>query len=241
MPHERRAVVLAGGFGTRLRQALPDLPKPLAPVAGKPFLEWVLRFLKKQGVTKVIVSSGYKSEAIAESAGKMAIAELRIRCCPEPQPLGTAGGFLNAISGEPKGEPWLVCNGDSLALAPLEPLYAALERGADAAILGLEMSDAARYGRLETAQGGRLKSFVEKRPGPATINAGVYLLSEKAVTHFPAQRPLSFETDVFPCLIKDSVDIQVAAAEAAAPFLDIGTAESLGQAEAFIAANQAAF
>ena len=241
MPSERRAVVLAGGLGTRLRASLPDLPKPLAPVAGKPFLEWVLRFLAKQGTAKAIISTGFQSEMIAAAVAKMNIPGLSAVCRAEPEPLGTAGGFIHAIAGEPKGEPWLVCNGDSLVLSSVEPLYDALERGADAAILGLPVSDAARYGSLDVAGDNRLRAFSEKRPGPAVINAGVYLLSEKAVARFPAQRPLSFETDLFPRFIENGAHVDVAAAEAAAPFLDIGTPSSYAQADAFVVAHAGLF
>ncbi len=108
----------------------------------------------------------------------------------------------------------------------------------DGSILGLDAADAARYGTLASA-GGRLTGFAEKRPGSGTINAGVYLLRHRLLARFPAKRPLSFETDVFPSLLAAGAAIAVVPVEA--PFLDIGTPETLAQVEGFISANKSFF
>jgi D-glycero-alpha-D-manno-heptose 1-phosphate guanylyltransferase len=216
----RRAVILAGGLGTRIKHVLPDLPKPLAPVYGRPFLEWVIRYLRRQGFDEIVVSSGYMAEKIAQAG-------LGVECVAEPAPLGTAGGFLHAIKGKPKG-PWLVCNGDSLALADLTPLLSG-----GSAILGLKVPDASRYGSLDV-ENGRLKAFAEKRPGAGLINAGVYYFDE---IRFSEGR--SFETEVFPALLAKGEEIRVA--EASCPFLDIGTEASLGLADLFVSEHSRYF
>ena len=156
-----------------------------------------------------------------------------IQCVPELTPLGTAGGFLHCVAHTPKApDVWLVANGDSLAIAPLNDLIGLMaDPTTDAAVLGVKMPEASRYGTLTIAPNGHLLGFAEKQPGAGTINAGVYLFRHQLLSRFPAKRPLSFETDIFPDLIARA-RLQASAMEA--PFLDIGTPASLTQAEAFI-------
>ncbi len=234
------AVVLAGGFGTRLRSVLPDLPKPMAPVAGCPFVEWVVRYLRRERVAGVVLSTGYKAETIAAHFAANPVPEIRTVCVEETVPLGTAGGFLNCIKHSGiASDAWLVLNGDSLALAPLAPLFGLLNDPAvDAAVLALWMDDASRYGSL-AIEAGQLQGFLEKRPGASWINAGVYLFRAKTLDLFPEKSPLSFETDVFPALL--AAGCRIAVHQVAAPFLDIGLPESLAQADDFIGTNRAAF
>lgn len=235
---ERRAVVLAGGLGTRLRGVLPDLPKPLAPVNGKPFLEWVLLHLAANGIRTAVISTGYKSEAIVDWSRTAAIAEIRVSTRAEPSPQGTAGGFLHAVGNQVSGSPWLLCNGDTLVLANLSFLYDAL-KGNDAAVLGVRQADASRYGRLETDARGLLTGFVEKRPGAGLINAGVWLFSAALLSRFPKKRPLSLEADVVPRWLKDGVRIAVVPVDA--PFIDIGIEETYAKATAFVESHSEAF
>ena len=235
------AVVLAGGQGTRIRHLLPGLPKPMAPALGRPFLEWVVRFLAGQGIRRIVFSTGYKAETIAAHFTPSAFPSLRLGSVPEEQPLGTAGGFLQAATSiaEPP-DAWLVLNGDSLALTSLTPLLATLDDPAcDGALLGLPMADAARYGTLTHDSAHLLLGFAEKRPGAGLINAGVYLFRHRTLARFPSRLPLSFETDVFPTLLRQEILLRAIPAEA--PFLDIGTPETLSQAEAFLAAHPAYF
>ena len=234
------AVVLAGGFGTRIRHILPHLPKPMAPVAGRPFIEWVVRFLAHQGVPRVLISTHHLAETIQDHFAGRQIATTHVTCLKEETPLGTAGGFVHAAqSSAQKPSGWLVLNGDSLLLTPIAPLLDALDPKTDAAIFGLPVPDASRYGSLEINSQGNLVRFAEKRPGPATINAGVYFFRRTTLEDFPAQRPLSFETEVFPELIARGKTIRVVSADA--PFLDIGTEASLKEAEAFILQHQDQF
>lgn len=233
-------VILAGGFGTRVSHLLPGLPKPMAPVAGRPFVEWVVRFFARHGAREFVLSTGYLADVIAAHFAGQPVPGVRVACTPETTPLGTAGGFLNCLPSVPAPTAaWLVANGDSLVFADPEPLVAPLRTGAaDAALLGLALDDAARYGTLEIDGRGRLAAFREKRPGAGVINTGVYAFTGAALRGLPARRPLSFETDVFPALATAG---RVAVARTAARFLDIGTPASLAEAERFIVQNQHEF
>jgi D-glycero-alpha-D-manno-heptose 1-phosphate guanylyltransferase len=132
-----------------------------------------------------------------------------------------------------------VANGDSLVFANPLPLLDALRLvNTDAALLGLQIADAGRFGTLEINAQSRLTAFREKRPGAGTINAGVYAFNGAALLRQPPQRPLSFEIDVFPALASSG---RVAVVSTEAPFLDIGTPETLAEAERFIAQNHARF
>ena len=235
------AVVLAGGFGTRIAHLLGDVPKPMMPVAGRPFLEWVARYFLKQGVRHFVFTTGYRSELIERHFAANPISGCSITCVREKHPLGTAGGFLNAVAGSPvAADVCLVANGDSLALASLSALLAALESGtAAAALLGVEVEDASRFGSLVLGPEGRLASFSEKRAGAGLINAGVYALTRSCIDRLPAKRPLSFETDCFPALLAEGSDVRVVATQA--PFLDIGTEDSLGHADRFISEHASWF
>jgi NDP-sugar pyrophosphorylase family protein len=234
------AVLLAGGFGTRVQHLLGGLPKPMAPVAGRPFLEWMVRYLARQGVSKVVISTGYRAEVVAEHFGQQPVAGVSTQCVPEGKALGTAGGFLHAARacGQSPAA-WLVLNGDSLVFADLAGAAGLLGAGAAGVIVGRALPDASRYGTLAVGTGGALEGFEEKRPGPGVISAGVYLLRPALLAEFPAKTPLSFETEVFPALTSRGGFLKVHVVNA--PFLDIGTPESLPQAEQFIRQNLAQF
>jgi D-glycero-alpha-D-manno-heptose 1-phosphate guanylyltransferase len=149
-------------------------------------------------------------------------------------PLGTGGALLFADrSVDHDVETLLLTNGDSLVLADLAPAFELLENHEiDGVVTGLNVRDASRYGRLDVAADGQLLRFSEKQPGAGVINAGVYLFRRKLLRRFPSQFPLSIEHDVFPSLLADGAKLMVHRCEA--PFLDIGTPESVAQADAFV-------
>lgn len=231
------AVILAGGFGTRIRHLLPETPKPLAQVAGRPFLDWILRYLKGQGLSSFVMSTGYLAGKVEQYARSAAISGVTLACVREDEPLGTAGGFVNALQGSgDKDSDALVLNGDSLMLVALQPLLGALDDPAtDAAMLAVRVSDAQRYGALDVDDNAFLRGFAEKRPGAGLVNCGVYLFRRAMLGRFSDARPLSFEYDVFPALIHSGARVRVIPCEGA--FLDIGTEQSLAEADAFVADN----
>lgn len=235
-PENISAVVLAGGFGTRVKHLLGDLPKPMAPVNGKPFVEWIVRYLAAQKIHNVVLSTGYLAETVEKHFQSQPVKNVRVKCVPEMSPLGTAGGFLNAISGETNSKAYLVLNGDSMVLAPLEFFLKSLDdENISGAILGVRISDASRFGTISQNANGDLSGFNEKKPGAGIINAGIYLFRGSVIEEFPKKSPLSFETEVFPSLIDAGSRLKVCVTDA--PFLDIGTTESLPLAEKFVRDN----
>lgn len=240
-PEQTAAVVLAGGFGTRIKHLLGDLPKPMAPVNGRPFLEWVVRWLAAQGVRRVVLSTGYMAELIEKHFQPQPVPGVQVSCVPETTPLGTAGGFLNAVrqSGLHPAA-WFLLNGDSLTFPKLNEAMAALRDETLAGVIfGRELPDASRYGSLVTGADGRLECFAEKRPGRGVINSGIYLLRASLLEKFGTKVPLSIEQEVFPALTVAGVSLKVLTMSA--PFLDIGTPETLPQADLFIRQNLARF
>jgi NDP-sugar pyrophosphorylase family protein len=231
----RRAVILAGGLGLRIRHRLAGVPKPMAPVAGRPFVEWVVRWIHQAGeVDEFVLSTGYLAEVVKAHFDSFTHPRIRVRCCAEPRPLGTAGAFLHCVTSDARPAPaaWLVANGDSLVLADLRPLWRALDDAScNGALLAVRVPDASRFGTVETAADGTLAGFREKRPGRGLVNAGIYVYRHQLLRDFPPTLPLSFETEVFPALVPHQ---RIAVVETCAPFLDIGTEETLGEAEAFL-------
>lgn len=235
--NQTTAVVLAGGFGTRIKHLLPEIPKPMAMVAGRPFLEWVVRYLAKQGIRRVVMSTGYRAEVIERHFQSLPVPGVEVTCVLEASPLGTGGGFLHAARTQGDLPPaWLILNGDSLVFANLlEAATLLSESRTEGVIVGRAVEDASRFGTLAIGPQGQLLRFEEKRPGQGVINGGVYLLRHSLLQKFPSQIPLSLERDVFPLLIAAGYKLKVA--PTSAPFLDIGTPESLPQADAFIQEN----
>ncbi len=235
------AVILAGGLGKRIQHLLPDIPKPMAPVAGRPCLEWLVRYLVKEGVNRVVISSGYKADVIEKYFAGQPVLGARVRCVTEPEPLGTGGGLVFAVraSGErPAG--WVVLNGDTFAFAELKEALTAMEdRAVDGVVFGREVADTSRYGSLVLNGRGNLVLYEEKRPGRGLVSAGVSLLRAELVERFPEERPMSLERDAFPALTRSGAFLKVLTMNA--PFLDIGTPESLPQAEGFVRANLGRF
>jgi NDP-sugar pyrophosphorylase family protein len=240
-PDQTAAVVLAGGFGTRIRHMLRDLPKPMAPVNGRPFLEWVVRWLAAQEIRQVVLSTGYLAEVVARHFESQPVPGVQVTCVPETTPLGTGGGFLNAV-GQSGLRPtaWVLLNGDSLTFPELAQARAALKDDTlGGVIFGRDLPDASRYGTLLTGADGRLLCFAEKRPGRGVINSGIYLLRGRLLAQFGRERPLSLEQHVFPALVGAGVGLRVLTIDT--PFLDIGTPETLPQADLFIQQNLARF
>ena len=235
------AVVLAGGLGTRIQHLLKEVPKPMAPVKGKPFLEWLVRYLAKQGIRKVVISAGYRAEIIERHFLSQPVEGVQVTCVAENAPLGTGGAVAFAVRAcKENPATWLVCNGDSLAFADLGAAAGLLaDSNTAGVVLGRSMEDASRYGTLAVGAGKELLQFEEKKPGSGIINTGIYFLKHSLVQQFPDRVPLSLEKEVFPTLTGQGALLRVHVMQA--PFLDIGTPESLPQAEPFIQENLGEF
>ena len=199
-----QAVILVGGEGTRLRPLTYDLPKPMAPLLGRPFIGWIIARLKAAGVEDIILSCCYLPDKIEAHFGDGASMGVTLHYVLEKEPLGTAGAIKNArdlIRG-----PIYVCNGDILTGLDLVALRAKHEANkALATIHTRAVDDPSHFGVVETDAHGRVKRFVEKpKPGETDardINAGTYLLEVEAVDAIPSGRAVSIEREVFPDLI----------------------------------------
>lgn len=226
------ACILCGGLGTRLRPVLPDLPKALAPVGGRPFLARLLDQLAAAGIERVVLCTGYGSEAI-EAAFGARFREMEIVISREPEQRGTAGALRYALPrlGE---EAVLVLNGDSYCgTDPMSVVHHLDATDASAVMVLVEAPNTARYGRVEIDSAGTVRRFVEKDAsgGPGRINAGIYCLSRRVLESIPPDAEVSLEREVFPGLVGRGL----VALTVDAPFVDIGTPESLARARELLA------
>jgi NDP-sugar pyrophosphorylase family protein len=226
-----RAIVLAGGFGTRLRSVVPDLPKPMAPVRGRPFLSYVLDRLVAAGFSEAILAVGYRHEVIEAHFGGD-YRGLALRYATEYEPLGTGGAIQAAWRLAPSADV-VVLNGDTF----LEVDYRAMvdaHRTADAELTMAvrEVPDAGRYGAL-ALEAGRVRGFQEKgQHGPGWINAGVYVLAPRLRGRFPNQDAFSFEQDV---LGAEVASLRPLAFRTTGRFIDIGIPADYERADAVLA------
>jgi NDP-sugar pyrophosphorylase family protein len=226
-----QAVILVGGEGTRLRPLTYAIPKPMAPVLGRPFIGWIIERLRKSGVDDIILSCCYLPEVIEAHFGDGARFGVRLHYVFEETPLGTAGAIKNAadlIHG-----PIFVCNGDILTGLDLRALQDShMRHGAVATIHTRSVEDPSQFGVVDTDKNGRVLRFVEKpKPGETDardINAGTYVLELEAVNAIPSGRPVSIEREVFPKLIEDTE--RVYAVSTNDYWIDVGRPETYVQA-----------
>jgi mannose-1-phosphate guanylyltransferase len=199
-----QALVLAGGEGTRLRPLTLALPKPVMPLAGRPFLTFMLDWLRRHGVDDVLLSCGYKSDDVERVLGHD-YRGMRLRYVVEEEPLGTAGPLRLAADEGVLADRVLVLNGDCLTDIDLTAQLAQhAETGAAGTLALVPVEDTSSYGVVPTRADGSVEAFIEKRPGPAPtdrINAGAYVLERSVVEMVPAGRAVSSEREVFPLLV----------------------------------------
>lgn len=192
------AIILAGGKGTRLQDVVSDVPKPMAPIIGIPFLSYLLEFLYQQKMERVILSVGYKFESIRDYFGSH-YKEMPLIYCIEDEPLGTGGAIKKALELA-QNYNVLVINGDTYFPIDLQNLNGS---EADCIIAAKTMKVADRYGTLIT-KSNIVTGFNEKQPGSSgLINAGIYLIKRKIKTIIPEGR-VSFEADILPQLCSEN-------------------------------------
>ena len=236
-----QAVILLGGQGTRLAAQFPDLPKCLVPVAGRPFLEWQLDWLKRNGIRRVLLAAGHKAEVLEKHLAGRPADELDLFLSREPAPLGT-GGALKFVEPQLATDPVLVLNGDSL-LPNLDfstvwkNIFHCVENsGKSFPLCGklfvAPIAAAGRYGTVEFGADGFVTAFREKAERAAGfVNTGVYLLSRALIAAIPAGRAVSIETETFPALVAQR---RLVALPAPPPLLDMGTPDGLAALDAFL-------
>jgi D-glycero-alpha-D-manno-heptose 1-phosphate guanylyltransferase len=191
----KEAIILAGGLGTRLRSTVPDLPKCMAPVAGKPFLSHVIDYLRMQGIERFIFSLGYRWGVVEEYLQRE-YSNLDFVSVIEEEPLGTGGAIRLAIQKSRSGDV-VIANGDTLFKVQLKQLFETHEENNSECTIALKpMKDFDRYGVVETDNSGRIISFKEKQFFPeGLINGGVYLLNKKSFLGHSLPEKFSFEKD----------------------------------------------
>ncbi len=200
-----QALVLAGGEGTRLRPLTRTTPKPVMPLAGRPFLSYMLDWLRGHGVSEVILSCGFMSSAVRDVLGDI-YDGMRLRHVVEDEPLGTAGPVRLALDQGVLDQRLLVLNGDVLSDMDLTAELAFHERSGARVTLALHaVADTSSYGVVPTAEDGRVEAFLEKTEGDVPtdrINAGAYVIERDVVEELvPPGRAVSFEREVFPKLV----------------------------------------
>lgn len=216
-------IVLAGGLGTRLRSAVPDLPKCLAPVAGRPFLEWQLRSLAERGVNHFVLALGHGADQVLESLAQPWARSLSISTVIEKELLGTGGAACYAMTATGLDEA-LIANGDTFLGGSLQAMLAPLDfaGGEHMRIATVHVFNRARFGGVTVDSAQRVVDFLEKgKTDAGLINAGLYRI-HRYVLKSEDQPVFSMETKVMPRLLSKGV---LQARELVGPFIDIGVPE----------------
>jgi mannose-1-phosphate guanylyltransferase len=224
-----QAVILAGGVGTRLRPLTARVPKPIVTLVDRPFIAFMLEWLRSHDVDDVILSCGFLAESVREVLGDGAAYAMRLRYVDEPEPLGTGGAIKHAEAL--LDERFLVCNGDVLTDMNLSAQIVQHEQTGAAATLALiSVEDPSAYGLVRLAEDCSVREFFEKPAGVQAneemISAGAYVLERSVVDLIPAGRPVSIEREIWPALIGNGLYGYAASGY----WLDIGSPQRYMQA-----------
>lgn len=219
------AIVLAGGFGTRLKNVVTDLPKPMVPVCGKPFLEYILSYLEHHGITRVVLAVGYMREKIIDYFGDE-FNGLKIEYSIEDKPLLTGGAIKQAILSC-KEENVFVINGDTYFDVELKQLYNCfVETNCQLGIAIKHMNNFERYGTVILSDD-RITKFCEKKPTESGyINGGIYIMKRSLLERYDGA--FSFEKEV---MEKKVEDIYILGFPSDGYFIDIGIPEDYAKAQ----------
>lgn len=224
------AILLAGGFGTRLKTIVSDVPKPMAPIHGVPFLSYQLHYLKHYGIKHVVISVGYLHEKIMEFY-KNEFKGIKISYVIEKEPLGTGGGIRKAIE-ECENETLLAMNGDSffdIDLLKLKQFHDLKKASFSLALR--KVNNASRYGCIEISKENEIISFQEKSDNveAGLINAGIYVIEPNLyLKHTPSNTKFSIEKDFFE---KELKVLPIYGFEFEGYFVDIGIPEDYNKAQ----------
>jgi D-glycero-alpha-D-manno-heptose 1-phosphate guanylyltransferase len=227
------AVILAGGKGTRLMSILPDIPKPMAPINGKPFLDILLSQLNRcPDIKQVILAVGYKSEIIIDRYKNYAACCFKILFSEETVLLGTGGAIKKALSLS-NTDDVIILNGDSYIEIDINKLINYHKTNdASITIVLKEIGDVNRYGSVKTDAQNKILSFDEKNSSnhAGLINAGVYLIKKNLFDGIDKDREISFERQILPVLIKHNAYGYITSGK----FIDIGIPETYNIAQDYL-------
>lgn len=229
------ALLLVGGLGTRLKSAYAEGPKALAPIAGKPFLAYLLESLAAAGVEHVVLCVGYRAEQIEASFRTGDEFGLRIRYSREAAPMGTAGALSLAYLRYARGERVLAMNGDSILQMSFPAMWDWHRKNAGSVSIALaRLDDTSRYGQVEVDSRGWVTSFREKNGTrtPGFINGGVYLFEPAVMEEIVRQSAVSLEREVLPAQIAHGL----LAFKTDGYFIDIGVPDDFRRAQSELVA-----
>lgn len=227
MPDTRECIILAGGLGTRLRGVVRDLPKPMAPIDGKPFLFYLMKWLVKYKPDKIVISAGYKSQSIIDYFGD-SFSGTPLIYAIEEKPLGTGGAVKYAI-GKTTGSDILVINGDTYFPVDIEKLWNLhTSKNYIFTIALKKMKNFSRYGTVKL-KGETIASFNEKKYcSEGLINGGIYLINRSFIESLEMPEIFSLEKDV---LMKKVSEGMFKGLEFDDTFIDIGIPEDYSRAK----------
>jgi D-glycero-alpha-D-manno-heptose 1-phosphate guanylyltransferase len=222
------AILLAGGLGTRLRDAVPDLPKCMAPVNNQPFLYYVMQWLQQQGISRFIFSLGYKHQVIIDWLEKQ-YPQLDKVYAIEATPFGT-GGAIQLASSKAITNNVVVVNGDTLFNIDIKSLYQFYQQQQAACALALKpMTNFSRYGTVTLNENGLISAFKEKQYcDTGLINGGVYLLNRQRFLSLGLPKQFSFEKDYLEAFTNKE---KIAGLAMDSYFIDIGIPEDYNKAQ----------
>ncbi|MFH0796682.1 MAG: NDP-sugar synthase [Candidatus Omnitrophota bacterium] len=239
-----QAYILLGGLGTRLRPLTNIVPKPLLPLAGKPFLWYQLKLLSLHNVKDVVLGLGYaaqKFEKELESIKMQGLGDLKIKVVVEKEPLGTGGGI--ALASPYLTQPTFILNGDVLTDLNLSAMAEFHKKTRAAVTIAVTfVPHPKRYGLVFFGKDCQIREFKEKPgevPGKGWINAGVYIFEPGITLKIPKNKPYSLERGLFPSLLKEKETLF--AYPHSGYWLDIGTLHAYMQAKADIKDGRFAF
>ena len=231
----KQVVILVGGRGTRLGNLTSDTPKPLLPVAGRPFLDYLIAHFVRHGLSKILLLAGHNGQKIREQYLNDSVPGATIEVTVEPEALGTAGCLK--FAEDQLDDLFLVANGDSLFdFNVLALLDNAAQNNCLAKLALRRTNDTNRFGQVKLNSQGRITEFAEKaatKNEAALINGGLYLM-DKRVVDFVKDSPCSLEKEIFPCLLKAG---SLSGQEYYGYFIDIGVPESYKRSQWEIPAN----
>lgn len=234
------AVILAGGLGTRLRSVVSDVPKPMAPINGRPFLEWLMDYWIEQGISRFVLSVGYQCQVITEHFGS-SYRGAAVAYAIEHERLGTGGGLLLAQEQLQDEEAFVLLNGDTFFAVQLATLDGfARQHDADWTLSLFRASEANRYMGLELDDGQRIVSLASQRGLPGCLaNGGVYWVRRRSLSALPFQagQAVSLEDELLPALLDGGAAMLGLAADGA--FIDIGIPQDYHRAHAVLAGTEA--
>lgn len=231
------AVILAGGLGTRLRSVVPDLPKPMAPVNGRPFLACLMDYWMQQGIQHFVLSVGYRHQSIMDYFGSNYCGS-PVEYVVEDTPLGTGGGLLLAVEKLSPNDPFLLLNGDTYFAVDLARLDAfARASHADWCFSLFRTDEAGRYMGMDVAANGQIIRLKSESVGVGGLaNGGVYWVHPRALRDgaFAVGRSISLENDLFPASV--AAGQKLMGLEFCGTFIDIGVPADYQRAPVLLAA-----